>query len=78
MKVLLLIYHDYEVDEVNKKSKKLMGDDEDIRVYHFHEEDAVEFFEQKDNIEEVFFTKTISFKHKNLFSNAPYNGTQMS
>lgn len=78
MKVLLLIYQDYEADEVNKKSKKLMGDNDDIRVYHFHEEDAAEFFEQKDNIEEVFFTKTISLKRKNLFSKAPYNGTQMS
>jgi hypothetical protein len=66
---------------VDAKSKKLSGEEEN-RVWHYPEEDALEFLElrrkNKNPIKKVFFTNTISPQNKIIFSSKPYNGKEVS
>lgn len=77
MAKILLIYSDYAVDGIDKRSHALKEGDEENRIYHAEPEQAVEFFKEGIEFDEVWFSETVNPNYKTIFSQPPYNGKQM-
>lgn len=78
---ILLIYGEDESKAVDNKARSLQDEYDPAKVYHIHEDGAVEFYKEATEelaLDYVFFTENVSAKNQIIFSQQPYDGTKMS